>query len=98
MNAQLLLRLPVELHLRIIDDLEFQDMVSLAAANRYFRSVIEPPSHHDYLAAEGTGWAKKRRLYTCKCCTRFRRVGGFADDMTKGNVFAAEQRLMRGSV
>jgi hypothetical protein len=83
MNAQLLLRLPVELHLRIIDNLELQDMVTVAAANRYLRSIIEPPSHHDCLAAEGTEWAKKKRLYTCRCCTRSRHVGEFADDITK---------------
>jgi hypothetical protein len=84
MNASSLLRLPVELHLQIIDHLELQSMIILAAVNRYFRSIIEPLSHDEFLAAEATSWAVKKKLYICKGCTRFRYIGEFPDDMKKG--------------
>jgi hypothetical protein len=84
MKAPHLLRLPVELHLSIIDKLELQDNVSLAFTNRYFRSIIKPPTHPEYVIAEADGWAKNRGLFACSGCTRFRRFEDFADDMKKG--------------
>lgn len=78
------LRLPVELHLDIIIHLELHDRVSLTLTNRYFRSIIPPPSHIDFLVAEVSTWATARHLYTCKGCVRFRRYEEFADDMKKG--------------
>jgi hypothetical protein len=78
-----LLRLPVELHLGIIDKLEIQVAINLAFTNHYFR-VIARPSHAEYLAAETDSWAKNRGLFTCSGCACFRRFKEFADDMKKG--------------
>jgi hypothetical protein len=79
-----LLRLPVELHLSIIDKLELHNRVNLAFTNRYFRSIVKPPSHSDYLGAEAGDWAKNRGLFACSDCACFRRFEEFADDMKKG--------------
>lgn len=88
-TAAPLLRLPLELHLDIIDYLQLQEKAGLAATNRYFKSIVEPLSHASFVAAEQHDWATSRRLYACKGCTRFRRFEDFADDMKKG-------RLVRG--
>jgi hypothetical protein len=77
-------RLPVELHLGIIEKLELQDRISLASANYYFRSIISTPSHAEYLVAEADVYAKGRGLFACSDCARFRRFEEFADDMKKG--------------
>ncbi|KAF1921466.1 hypothetical protein BDU57DRAFT_438338 [Ampelomyces quisqualis] len=77
-------RLPVELHLGIISKLELWDTANLACVNRYFRSIIAPPSHADYLAAEVDVWAQNRGLYACSNCASFCRFQDFADDMKKG--------------
>ncbi|KAH8725769.1 hypothetical protein GQ44DRAFT_615152 [Phaeosphaeriaceae sp. PMI808] len=79
-----LLRLPVELHLSIIDKLAFEDNINLAFTNRYFCSIVKPPTHRDYLIAEEEDWAKNKELFACGGCARFRRFKEFADDMKKG--------------
>lgn len=79
-----LLRLPVELHLGVIDKLELRGRNNLAATSRYFRSIIKPPTHDDYLLAETSNWATNRCLFACKGCTRIREYTQFADDMRKG--------------
>jgi hypothetical protein len=84
MNASHVLHLPVELHLCVIEKLDFQDLISLASTNRYFRSVIPHPSHTDFLVAETGIWAKNEELFTCSGCACFRRSKQFADDMKKG--------------
>jgi hypothetical protein len=101
-----LLRLPVELHLAIIDKLELHPTVNLAFTSRYFRSIIARPSHADYLVAETHSWARERALFACSGCAHFRRIEEFADDMrksryTRGGVGAAtrlclECGVMRG--
>lgn len=84
MPASSLQSLPVELHLGIVGKLELQDTANLACVNRYFRSIIAPPSHAEYLAAEVDVWAQSRGLYACSNCACFRRFEEFADDMKKG--------------
>jgi hypothetical protein len=79
-----LLRLPVELHLGVIDKLGLHDKVILASTNRYFRSIVKPPTHNDYLLAEASDWATKRILFACSRCARLRGNKKFADDMRKG--------------
>lgn len=92
-----LLRLPVELHLGVIEKLELPDQVSLAFANHYFRSIVKPPTHDDYLLAEKSDWATKKYLFACKLCTRIRAYTEFADEMRKGRFarggLAAQNRL-----
>ncbi|KAF2466128.1 uncharacterized protein BDR25DRAFT_79655 [Lindgomyces ingoldianus] len=84
MNPSPLLRLPVELHWDIIDLLDIQDRARLACASQYFSSIIKPPTHQDFLAAETSPWATSRDLFTCKGCVRFRHLLQFTDDMRKG--------------
>ncbi|KAF2024075.1 hypothetical protein EK21DRAFT_79489 [Setomelanomma holmii] len=84
MTVPHILRLPVELHLSVIDKLELHNAVSLASTNQYFRSVVKPPRHGDYLAAETEDWAKDRQLYACSGCATFCRFEHFADSMKKG--------------
>jgi hypothetical protein len=84
MIATFLLRLPIELHLDIVDYLQLQDRAVLASTNRYFKSIVDPLSHEAFLAAEQHDWATTRGLYACKGCTRFRRFEEFADEMKKG--------------
>jgi len=78
-----LLRLPVELHLSVIDKLELHDNHNLAFTNRYFRSIVKPPTHQDYLLAEAGSWAQHKRLLACSGCVRFRRFDEFTDGMKK---------------
>ncbi|KAF2706052.1 hypothetical protein K504DRAFT_344439, partial [Pleomassaria siparia CBS 279.74] len=84
MSPPPLLRLPIELHLAIIDKLEFQDKVRLTVTCRYFLSAIKKPTRQDYLAAETSTWAISNELYTCSICIRLRRLRRFTDDMRKG--------------
>jgi hypothetical protein len=84
MTESHLLRLPVELHLGIIGKLELQVTINLARTNRYFRSIIPPPSHAEYLVAEANSWVKDRGLFACSGCACFRRFEDFADEMKKG--------------
>lgn len=79
-----ILRLPVELHLGVIEKLEIQDRVRLASTNRHFRSIMKPPSHNEFLKAEVDNWAKDKGLFACSGCVCFCRFGDFADDMKKG--------------
>lgn len=84
MAIGLFMRLPVELHLSIIDKLELQDTILLARTNQYFRSIIPTPTHGDLLKAEADTWARDRGLYACSGCVNLRRFEEFADDMKKG--------------
>jgi hypothetical protein len=79
-----LLRLPVELHLGVIDKLGLHDRVNLASTNLYFRSIVKPPTHDDYLLAESSDWATTRNMFACSRCTRIRGYKKFADEMRKG--------------
>jgi hypothetical protein len=92
-----LLRLPVELHLGVIEKLELPDQVNLSSTNRYFHSIVTPPTHDDYLLAEKSDWATKKYLFACKLCTRVRAYTEFADEMRKGRYarggVAAQNRL-----
>jgi hypothetical protein len=90
MTKSHLLRLPVELHLGIIDKLAIQVAINLSCTNHYFR-IIARPSHAEYLAAEADSWAKNKGLFACSGCVCFRRFEEFADDMKKG-------RYTRGGV
>ncbi|KAH7384158.1 hypothetical protein DE146DRAFT_622698, partial [Phaeosphaeria sp. MPI-PUGE-AT-0046c] len=84
MAVCLLMRLPAELHLNIIDKLELQDTIVLARTNQYFRSIIPTPTHGDLMKAEADNWAKDHGLYACSGCVNLRRFEDFADDMKKG--------------
>ena len=92
-----LLRIPVELHLGVIEKLELPDQINFSAANRYFRSIVQPPTHDDYLLAERSDWATQKYLFACKGCTRIRPYTEFADEMRKGKLarggIAAQNRL-----
>jgi hypothetical protein len=103
MTESHLLRLPVELHLGIIDKLELHAVVNLAFTSRYFCSIIARPSHADYLAAETDNWAKERALFACSGCANFRRIEQFTDDMrksryTRGGVEAAARLCLKCGV
>jgi hypothetical protein len=91
MTTSHLLRLPVELHLGIVDKLELHVAANLACTNRYFSSIIARPSHAEYLVAETETWAKEKALFVCSGHVTFRRFEEFADDMKKG-------RYTRGGV
>jgi hypothetical protein len=84
MSQAPILRLPAELHLDIVDLLDFHEKVKLACTNRYFMSIIPPPSHSEFLAAETDPWATAKDLLTCKGCLRFCGLQDFADEMRKG--------------
>jgi hypothetical protein len=84
MSAPILLRLPVELHLHIVVQLELRERANFASTNRYFRSIIQAPTHAEFLLAEASIWAKEERLFACRGCGLFRRYTCFADDMIKG--------------
>lgn len=84
MLATPILRLPVELHLDIINRLDMRDSVNLASTTRYFRSVIPVPTHSELLVAEQSEWARANQLYVCKGCINFHSWENFADDMRKG--------------
>lgn len=84
MSLPLLLRVPLELLRAIVEQLDIRDQARLAMANRYLRSVIEPPSHEDFIQAETSEWASSKQLYTCKSCVSFRGYDEFADAMRKG--------------
>lgn len=86
MSSPPVLRLPLELLTSIIGRLELQDTVRLAMTNRYFRSVIEAPTHEQFLEAENDDWAVSKGLYTCQGCITFRRLETFSDDMRKGRL------------
>jgi hypothetical protein len=84
MSQAPILRLPVELHLDIVDRLDLHEKVELACTNRYFMSIIPPPSHNELLVAEKDPWPTAKELLTCKGCLRFCRLQDFADEMRKG--------------
>ncbi|ORY15253.1 hypothetical protein BCR34DRAFT_585154 [Clohesyomyces aquaticus] len=84
MTSPLLLRLPPELHYDIVDLLEIQDKARLSRTNQYFSSLIKPPTHQEFLAAETGQWSISSELFTCKGCIRFRPLIQFTDDMRKG--------------
>lgn len=86
MSSPPFLRLPLELLTNITGRLELQDTARLAMANRYFRSVIEAPTHEQFLRAENDDWAISKELYTCKGCVTLRRLELFSDDMRKGRL------------
>jgi hypothetical protein len=85
-----LLRLPAELHLEIVSELQESDgeralaRLNLRLSNRYFYNLIDKPSHFTLLNDERTPWAVARSLYTCRYCTRLRRASNFAGKMLKG--------------
>jgi hypothetical protein len=85
-----LLRLPAELHLDIVSELEESDpegavaTLNLRLSNRYFYNLVDKPSHDTLLYVEKTSWAVSRSLYTCKFCVRLRPASTFAETMLKG--------------
>jgi hypothetical protein len=85
-----LLRLPAELHLDIVSELEESDpegvvaTLNLRLSNRYFYNLVDKPSHGTLLYIEKMRWAVSRSLYTCKFCVRLRHTSTFAEAMLKG--------------
>jgi hypothetical protein len=84
-----LLRLPAELHLDIVSELEESDpegaiaTFNLRLSNRYFYNLVDKPSHDTLLYIEKKSWAVSRSLYTCKFCVRLRPASTFARAMLK---------------
>jgi hypothetical protein len=85
-----LLRLPAELHLNIVSELQESGeygafaTLNLRLLNRYFYSLIDKPSHETLLSIEKTPWVIGRLVYTCRYCIRLRCITKFADAMLKG--------------
>ncbi|KAF1957983.1 hypothetical protein CC80DRAFT_381894, partial [Byssothecium circinans] len=84
MTSSSLLSLPLEIFRNIFGRLELQDKACLTMTNRCFRTILDPPTHEDFLYAENYVWASSRGLYTCKGCISFRQLDHFTDDMRKG--------------
>lgn len=84
MALPLLLRLPAELHLNIIERLELHTKARLAVTCRYFRFIILPLSFAELATSEVGEWATARSLFACKDCNRLRHMTDFADGMRKG--------------
>lgn len=83
-----LLRLPVELHLSLIDLLDTNDdplaLICLRIANRYFHSATPAANHATLLKLETSEVVRQNHLYACKHCLRLRPASTFADSMLKG--------------
>jgi hypothetical protein len=84
----LILRLPTELHLDIIDKLRSDAqpdaqlaVMRLRLTNQYFHALIPPATHTTLLSLETTPFAHGNCLYTCKHCLRLRPWTHFADAM-----------------
>lgn len=86
-----LLRLAPELHLAIISFLPgFKDangdrdlaLLQLRRTNRYFRSLVPPPTHDDLLSLELA--LCKYSVYACKFCLCLQPKTKFASAMLKG--------------
>src|SRR5438034_5899468 len=76
--SSILLALPTELQLWIIDICDIPSKLTLRMTNQHFRAIIKPPTHADLLIAEKTPWGEKRDLFTCMDCVRLRLRGKFA--------------------
>lgn len=85
-----LMRLATELHLAIIsylpdlkDSLHEGDLalLQLRRTNRYFRSLVPPPTHNDLLRLEFPLY--KYSAFACKFCLRLRPNTKFASTMLK---------------
>lgn len=92
-----LLRLPVELHLKIktyISPPHDGSLLCLRLANRYFHSIISTPDHAAVLRIEKMDWARQRALFACRHCPKrnssigLRHRSAFADAMMKGKTGA----------
>src|SRR5436190_4865017 len=83
-SSSILLSLPAELQLWIIDVCDIPSRLALRLTNQHFRALIRPPTHADLLVAEKTRWGEDRNLFSCMDCLRLRRRCNFADAMTKG--------------
>src|SRR5436190_2212968 len=83
-SSSILLSLPTELQLWIIDVCDIPSKLALRMTNHHFRALIRRPTHADLLAAEKTPWGEDRDLFSCMDCLRLRRRCNFADAMTKG--------------
>jgi hypothetical protein len=77
-------RLPLELHLEIIDYLPFEASTYLRMTCRYFNDIIPKPMHEELLVIETSDWAIEEGLFACCHCLRLRRPFKFADKMTSG--------------
>lgn len=81
-QVALLMRLPSEIHLKIIaylSDLELIDIYRLRLSNKYFYNTISAPDHATLLVLEETHFAIEHSLYACKHCLRLRHASKFAD-------------------
>lgn len=79
-----MMKLPVELHMAIIDNLTFPDNITLQMTSRYFWKTIKPLSHIELLQAETSYHSRVRDLFACQKCLRLRYGTEYADKMTKG--------------
>lgn len=77
------LELPPELHLLIAEDLFFIDKLHLQSTCTSLYNIIPPPTHDELLEAEGSAYATKRNLYTCRYCVRLLPACKFADRMLR---------------
>lgn len=75
------LDLPPEIHLLIVKNLFFTDKLHLQATCTYFYKLIPPLTHAELLEAEGSDYATRRNLYTCRYCLRLLPASEFADRM-----------------
>ena len=82
-----LMRLPAELHLKIMTELgqvDYLGMYTFRLCNKYFYNTISAPEHHQLLILEDLPFSLEHSLYTCRYCLRLRHASQFADKMLRG--------------
>ncbi|KAF2838156.1 hypothetical protein M501DRAFT_1017180 [Patellaria atrata CBS 101060] len=77
-------KLPPEIQLTIIDQLDPVGKLNLRITSRYYYDTIKPLTPNELLQTEKSDWAIKNGLLRCMDCKRLRPSSCFADSMRKG--------------
>ncbi|KAH8695962.1 hypothetical protein BGW36DRAFT_297859 [Talaromyces proteolyticus] len=84
------LSLPIEIHLEVIDCLDYPARFALAYANKYFNQIVTrrvpPPTNEEklaYLCATET-WPVYRDYLACNQCLKFRPTNAFTNKQHQG--------------
>jgi len=90
------LRLPIELHLSIIDQLNTGNgplaCICLRLTNRYFYSAIPAADYTTLERIELSSPVRQKGLLACKYCLRLRPMSAFAISMIWRDVFGTKHR------
>ena len=78
--ARTFISLPTELHLAVLTHLPLLDRCFLRLTCCHFYHLIPPPTVHDLIDLESSGWARDRLLLTCGGCLRLRPSHSFSSD------------------